>query len=176
MDSPQNVKNVKNLLDKSVSNNRVKGVELMRIRKVEKVKFEDVVKLFNFNQFYEICKIFGIDVVDKESFAQIMADAKEQNINPDLSKVKMRRDFDKMEEELVKYYNNLPRRNRRQIDPIIAKIVWGNKKANQIAETLKEGIVSDYNAAVAQLDEVQETIKENSENTNEAAAVLENDE
>ena len=151
----------------------------MRIRKVEKVKFEDAIKEFNFNQFYEICKIFGIDVVDRNSFDQIMADAKEQNINPDLSKVKMRRDFDKMEEELVKYYNSLPRRNRRQIDPIIAKIVWGNKKANQIAETLKENIVSDYNAAVAQLDEVQEAIKENGENgdnTDNAAAVLESNE
>lgn len=148
----------------------------MRIRKIEKIKFEDAVKLFNFNQFYEICKIFGIDVVDRKSFEQIMDEAKEQNINPDLSKVKMRRDFDKMEEELVKYYNNLPRRNRRQIDPIIAKIIWGNKKANQIAETLKENIVSDYNAAVAQLDEVQGVIKENDENTDNAAVALESDE
>lgn len=148
----------------------------MRIRKIEKVKFEDAIKEFNFSQFYEICKIFGIDVVDRESFAQIMNEAKEQNVNPDLSKVKMRRDFDKMEEELIEYYNSLPRRNRRQIDPIIAKIVWGNKKAKQVAETLKENIVSDYNAAVAQLDEVQEEIKENNKNTDNAAVALESDE
>jgi benzoyl-CoA reductase/2-hydroxyglutaryl-CoA dehydratase subunit BcrC/BadD/HgdB len=86
-----------------------------------------------------------------------------------MSKVKMRRDFENMTNELIEVYNKLPRRNRRQIDPIIAKIVWGNKKANQIAETLKESIVSDYNAAVAQLDEVQEAIKESNENTVMAA-------
>lgn len=148
----------------------------MRIRKVEKIKFEEAVKYFNFTQFYEICKIFDVDVVDKDEFKKLAAEAREQGTAMDMSKVKMRRDFENMTNELIEVYNNLPRRNRRQIDPIIAKIVWGNKKANQIAETLKESIVSDYNAAVAQLDEVQEAIKESNENTVMAASASGDDE
>lgn len=130
----------------------------MRIRKIEKIKFEDAIEHFNFTQFYEICKIFGIDVVDREVYNQLAAEAREKGTSIDISKIKMRRDFDKMTEELIDYYNSLPRRNRRQIDPIVAKIVWGNKRANQIAT---DRITEQYNAAASQVDEVVEHIKEN---------------
>lgn len=113
--------------------------------KSKKISFEDAIKEFNFNQFYEICKIFHIDVVDREVFGQLAAEARETGNEIDLSKVKMRRDFDKMTKELIKEYNKLPRRNRRQIDPIIAKIVWGNRQAQKIGNAR---IVEQYNEGV----------------------------
>ena len=130
----------------------------MRIRKIEKIKFEDAIEHFNFTQFYEICKIFGIDVVDREVYNQLAAEAKEKGTAIDISKIKMRRDFAKMSEELIAYYNSLPRKNRRQIDPIIAKIVWGNKQASKITT---DRITEQYNAAASQVNEVVEHIKGN---------------
>ena len=131
----------------------------MRIRKVEKIKFEEAVKYFNFTQFYEICKIFDVDVVDKDEFKKLAAEAREQGTAMDMSKVKMRRDFENMTNELVEVYNKLPRRNRRQIDPIIAKIVWGNKRANDISI---EKIEQTYAAAAEQVGNLSELIKNQS--------------
>ena len=144
----------------------------MKIRKIEKIKFEDAVKHFNFTQFYEICKIFGVDVVDKDEFKKLAAEAREQGTAMDMSKVKMRRDFDNMTNELIEVYNNLPRRNRRQIDPIIAKIVWGNKRANEIGT---DRIEQTYAVAASQVDELSEMIKEKelSEVEDEDKVVLE---
>lgn len=131
----------------------------MKIRKIEKIKFEDAVKYFNFTQFYEICKIFNVDVVDKDEFKKLAAEAREQGVAMDMSKVKMRRDFDNMTNELIEVYNNLPRRNRRQIDPIIAKIVWGNKRANEIGTDRIEQV---YTTAASQVDNISELIKNQS--------------
>ena len=131
----------------------------MRIRKIEKIKFEDAVKFFNFTQFYEICKIFNVDVVDKDEFKKLAAEAREQGTTIDMSKVKMRRDFENMTNELIAVYNNLPRRNRRQIDPIIAKIVWGNKRANEIGTDRIEQV---YTTAASQVDNLSELIKNQS--------------
>lgn len=147
----------------------------MKIRRVEKIKFEDAIEQFNFSQFYEICKIFGIDVVDREVYNQLAAEARENGTSIDISKIKMRRDFDKMTEELVKYYNALPRRNRRQIDPIIAKIVWGNKRAQKI---VSDKITEQYVAGVENLDNVMQELKENNEvveSTDMAATASESD-
>lgn len=116
--------------------------------------FEEAVKEFNFNQFYEVCKIFGIDVVDREVWNQLTAEAKENGTEIDLSKVKMRRDFDVMTEELVNAYKSLPRRNRRKIDPIVAKIVWGNRQARHISE---KRIVEQYNEGLANLGNIEES-------------------
>ena len=113
--------------------------------KSKKISFEDAIKEFNFTQFYEICKIFNVDVVDKEVFGQLAAEARETGNEIDISKVKMRRDFDRMTEELIEEYNKLPRRNRRQIDPIIGKIVWGNRQAQKIGNAR---IVEQYNEGI----------------------------
>lgn len=161
---PRDVKNVRKRLDKAAR--EFKEDTLMKIKfRYEKVKFEDAVKQFNFNQFYEICKIFHVNVIDKENFSKLSDEAKAENKQLDLSKVKMRRDFDKMTEELIEAYHSLPRRNRRQIDPIIAKIVWGNKKANKITT---DRIVDTYNAGLANLED-------NEVSTETAAAPSESD-
>ena len=142
-------------------------------KKYRNMPFEEAVKEFNFNQFYEVCKIFGVDVVDRTVWNQLAAEAKENGTEIDLTKVKMRRDFDKMTEELVENYKALPRRNRRQIDPIIAKIIWGNRQAkhiteNKIKEQYNEGleILENLNdGAAIELDsevKVENVIEENS--------------
>ena len=135
----------------------------------KKIAFEEAVKEFNFNQFYEVCKIFGVDIVDRVEFDKLMEEAKENGTDLDVSRVKMRRDFDKMTEELIEVYNSFPRRNRRQIDPIVAKIVWGNKRARNI---VNDNLVNTYNAAVAQLPEINSAIEQS---TDMAAEVSEGD-
>jgi hypothetical protein len=152
--------------------NRKEDTILRVFRKNEKIRFEDAVKFFNFSQFYEICKIFGVDVVDREVFDVMAAEAKEQGKDMDLSKVKMRRDFEVMTNELIAAYNKLPRRNRRQIDPIISKIVWGNKRANQISQ---DRIVETYNAALANMPNIVNDETSVDENTVDAAAASESD-
>ena len=101
-----------------------------------KVKFEEALKDFTFNQFYEVCKIFGVDVIDRNSVKEMTKEAMaaEEDLtkvgeNLDLTKVKFRRDFDNMSEELCKIYHSYNRQNRRKIDSVVAKIVWGNKQA-----------------------------------------------
>ena len=111
--------------------------------------FEEAVKEFNFNQFYEVCKIFNVDVVDRTVWNQLAAEARENGTEIDLSKVKMRRDFDKMTEEVVQSYKSLPRRNRRKIDPIVAKIIWGNRQAKHITENK---IMEQYNEGLEMLN------------------------
>ena len=152
--------------------NRKEDTILRVFRKNEKIRFEDAVKFFNFSQFYEICKIFGVDVVDREAFDVMAAEAKEQGKGMDLSKVKMRRDFEVMTNELIAAYNKLPRHNRRQIDPIISKIVWGNKRANQISQ---DRIVETYNAALANIPNIVNDETSVDENTVDAAAASESD-
>lgn len=143
--------------------------------------FEEAVKEFNFSQFYEVCKIFGVDVVDRNVWNQLAAEARENGTEIDLSKVKMRRDFDEMTEELVKNYKSLPRRNRRQIDPIVAKIIWGNRQAkhiteNKIMEQYNEGLemLNNLNGEAAiELDsevEVENIVEENSTEDNTVTA------
>lgn len=122
-------------------------------KKYKDMPFEEAIKEFNFNQFYEVCKIFGVDVVDRTVWNQLAAEARENGTEIDLSKVKMRRDFEVMTEELVKVYKSMPRRNRRKIDPIIAKIVWGNRQARNISE---KRIVEQYNEGLGNLNNIEE--------------------
>jgi hypothetical protein len=123
-------------------------------RKHQIVKFEEAIKQLEFNQFYELCKIFEIEVVDKKSIKEMREDlvGGDSNAATDFSKIKFRRDFDKLSEELIEKYHSYPRQNRRQIDRIIAKIVWANKQARYLT---KEKIVDTYTAGVARLDEVE---------------------
>ena len=117
-----------------------------------KVKFEEALKDFTFNQFYEVCKIFGVDVIDRNSVKEMTKEAMaaEEDLtkvgeNLDLTKVKFRRDFDNMSEELCKIYHGYNRQNRRKIDSVVAKIVWGNKQARYLSE---KKICEQYNAGV----------------------------
>lgn len=121
-----------------------------------KVKFEDALKEFTFSQFYEVCKIFGVDVVDRNSVKAMTKEtmAAEEDLskvgeNLDLTKVKFRRDFDNMSEELCKVYHSYNRQNRRKIDTIVAKIIWGNKQAKYLSE---KRIREQYNAGVEVLN------------------------
>ena len=150
-------------------------------KKYRNIPFEEAIKEFNFNQFYEVCKIFGVDVVDRNVWNQLAAEAKENGTEIDLTKVKMRRDFDKMTEEVINSYKSLPRRNRRQIDPIVAKIIWGNRQAkhiteNKIMEQYNEGLemLNSFNGEAAiELDsevEVENIVEENSTEDNTVTA------
>lgn len=121
-----------------------------------KVKFEEALKDFTFSQFYEICKIFGVDVVDRSSVRTMTKEAMaaEEDLskvgeNLDLTKVKFRRDFDVMSEELCKVYHSYNRQNRRKIDTVVAKIAWGNKQAKYLSE---KRIREQYNAGVEALN------------------------
>lgn len=124
-------------------------------RKYEIVKFENAVGQLEFAQFYQVCKIFGVEVVDKESIAKAAKATLDTEGQPqlDLGEVKYRRDFDKMTEELIEKYHSFDRRNRRKIDRVVAKIIWGNKQARHITE---EQIKQSYAAGVANLDKVEE--------------------
>ena len=125
-------------------------------RKYEIVKFEDAVAQLEFSQFYEICKIFGVEVVDRESITaaakEIAASDKPLEAS-DIGNVKFRRDFDKMTLELVEKYRSFGRPQRRKIDRIVAKIVWGNKQARHLTE---EQIKQSYTAGLANIEKVEE--------------------
>ena len=116
-------------------------------------KFEDLVKEFTFEQFYELCRIFDIDVVDRQSVKEIALEATKNNEKLDFSKVKMRRDFDNMTNELVKAYYGHNRNFRRQADKVIEKVVRANRQAKAIAVSTLE---KNYNAAIDKIDEVQQ--------------------
>lgn len=117
------------------------------------VKFEDAIKEFTFSQFYEICKIFEVEVVDRDSIRQATLEATQNKTQVDMSKVKFRRDFDEMGEELCKKYHSYGRENRRKIDRIVAKIVWGNKQADRLA---KEKVISQYDEGLAYAEQLPE--------------------
>lgn len=121
-------------------------------------KFEDLVKEFTFEQFYELCRIFDIDVVDRQSVKEIALEATKNNEKLDFSKVKMRRDFDNMTNELVKAYYSNNRNFRRQADKVIEKVVRANRQAKAIAVSTLE---KKYNAAIDKIDEVQQLHKDN---------------
>lgn len=129
-----------------------------------KISFNEAVKHFTFEQFYEICKIFGINVLDKEEFKRVVNEAKEKKEQINVSDIHFRRDFDVMTEELIEKYNAMSRKNRRQIDPIVAKIVWANKQAQYLTE---QKIKEEYDAGIEVLDKVQE-IDKNTHNAAEA--------
>lgn len=127
------------------------------------VPMEEAVKELEFKQFYEVCRIFGVEIVDKTAH---LTDVDMEKVteadmaalaNPDISKIKMRRDFENMQNEIVVAYKKLDRRNRRKIDRIMAKLIWGNRTARRIQ---MEKVKENYEAAARQKDEVMEYIKE----------------
>ena len=128
--------------------------------KYPKIKFEQVIKELEFTQFYELCKILEVDVVDREIFNEGMEKAKETNSSLDTAAIKMRRDFDKINEELIEKYNKLNRKTRRQLDPILNKIVWGNRQARKIGI---ENMKKKWSEAKENVDEVVSHISENTD-------------
>lgn len=128
--------------------------------KYPKIKFEQVIKELEFTQFYELCKILEVDVVDRDVFNEGMEKAKETNSSLDTAAIKMRRDFDKINEELIEKYNKLNRKTRRQLDPILSKIVWGNRQARKIGI---ENMKKKWSEAKENVDEVVSHISENTD-------------
>lgn len=136
-----------------------------------KQKFEDLIKEFTFEQFYELCKIFNVDIVDRESVKKATLEALKNKEKVDLSNVKMRRDFDRMTNELVVSYYGHNRQFRRQADQIIGKVIKANRTAKKLQD---EYLVKQYNAGIENIDKAQQihldnlaTI-ENPEGTNSA--------
>lgn len=125
-----------------------------------KIEFEQVIKELEFTQFYELCKILEVDVVDRDVFNEGMEKAKETNTSLDTAAIKMRRDFDKMIEELIEKYHKLNRKTRRQLDPILSKIVWGNRQARKIGI---ENMKKKWSEAKENVDEVVSHISENTD-------------
>ena len=125
-----------------------------------KIKFEQVIKELEFTQFYELCKILEVDVVDRKVFDEKMEEAKENNTTLDTAAIKMRRDFDKINEELIEKYNKLNRKTRRQLDPILSKIVWGNRQARKIGI---ENMKKKWSEAKENVGEVISNISENTD-------------
>ena len=129
----------------------------------EIVPMEEAVKELEFKQFYEVCRIFGVEIVDKSvHLTEVDKDGVTEAdlaalATPDLSKVKMRRDFENMQGEIVAAYRKLDRRNRRKIDRIMAKLIWGNRTARRIQ---MEKVRQDAIAAEQAKDSVMEYIRE----------------
>lgn len=118
-----------------------------------KQRFEDLIKEFTFKQFYELCKIFDVDVVDRESVKEATLEALKNKEKVDLSNVKMRRDFDNMTDELVKSYYGHNRQFRRQADQIIGKVIKANRTAKKLQN---EYLVKQYNAGIENIDKAQQ--------------------
>lgn len=142
------------------------------------VPMEEAVKELEFKQFYEVCRIFGVEIVDKTAH---LTDVDMEKVteadmaalaNPDIGKIKMRRDFENMQNEIVAAYKKLDRRNRRKIDRIMAKLIWGNRTARRIQ---MEKVKENYEAAARQKDEVMEYIKEDLAKADNAAEASESE-
>lgn len=123
-----------------------------------KQKFEELVKEFTFEQFYELCKIFDVDIVDRESVKEATLEALKNKEKVDLSGVKMRRDFDNMTNELVESYYGHNRQFRRQADQIINKVVKANRTAKKLQD---EYLVKQYNAGIDNIEKAQQIHLEN---------------
>ena len=123
-----------------------------------KQKFEELVKEFTFEQFYELCKIFEVDIVDRQSVKEATLEALKNKEKVDLSEVKMRRDFDNMTNELVASYYGHNRQFRRKADQIINKVI----KANRTAKKLRnEYLIKQYNAGIDNIKKAQQIHLEN---------------
>lgn len=120
----------------------------MKIKKKIDIKFADALKELKFEQFYEVCKIFGVDVVDRGSIREIALEATKNQSEIDLSKVKMRRDFDKMTEELIQKYNGYSREYRRKFDGVMKNVIKANRTANKIIENK---LIEQHNAGIENL-------------------------
>lgn len=123
-----------------------------------KQKFEELIKEFTFDQFYELCKIFGVDIVDRESVKEATLKALKNKEKVDLSQVKMRRDFDNMTNELVDSYYGHNREFRRKADQIIGKVIQANRTA---AKLQNEHLVKQYKAGVDSIEKAQQIHLEN---------------
>lgn len=144
----------------------------------EIVPMEEAVKELEFKQFYEVCRIFGVEVVDKSVHLTEVDKEKVTEADvaalatPDIKKIKMRRDFENMQAEIVANYKKLDRRNRRQIDRIMAKLIWGNRTARRIQmEKVRENAI----AAEQNKEQYLSFIKEDLTLANTAAEATESE-
>lgn len=112
-------------------------------------------KWLEVNQFLQIANFFGVNIVDKNT--EVLTE--DGKVDP--TKVKMRRDFDVMETEIIEQYNALTRKQRRQIDRIFSKIVNANHTARNI---IYDKVSQIHTAGQAQIEEVMKSIAEGDEN------------
>lgn len=112
-------------------------------------------KWLEVNQFLQIANFFGVNIVDKNT--EVLTE--DGKVDP--TKVKMRRDFDVMETEIIEQYNALTRKQRRQIDRIFSKIVNANHTARNI---IYDKVSQIHTAGQAQIGEVMKSIAEGDEN------------
>lgn len=115
----------------------------------------DGLKWLEVNQFLQVANFFGVNIVDKST--EVLTE--DGRVDP--KKVKMRRDFDAMEAEIVEKYNVLTRKQRRQIDRIFSKIVNANQTARNI---IYDKVSQIHTAGQAQIEEVMKSISEGDEN------------
>lgn len=110
----------------------------MKIPKTQ-IRLDEGLRELEFNQFLQVANFFGISLVDKTESSPIAEDG-----SVDTSKVKMRRDFDFIANEIIDAYRNLPRHTRRSIDRIFSKIIRANRSARKI---INEGQTEKYEKA-----------------------------
>lgn len=122
----------------------------MKMKFNEKISVIDGLQELEFYQFLQVANFFGVNIIDK-------TETKSEDGSIDPTKVKTRRDFDVMSEEIKQAYLKLSRHSRRSIDRIFTKIVLANRKARNL---IREGEIKAYNAAAAQTDEVIKAIKQ----------------
>lgn len=122
----------------------------MKIKFNEKISVIDGLQELEFYQFLQVANFFGINIIDK-------SESELENGSIDPTKVKTRRDFDAISEEIKQAYLKLSRHSRRSIDRIFTKIILANRKARNL---IREGEIKAYNAAAAQTDEVIKAIKQ----------------
>lgn len=107
----------------------------------KKVSIEELIPQLEPFQFLELCKICGVEVLDKAELRQGLGVEGEPNtetiskleVKIDESHIKVRRDFDLMEQELIEAYHKFPRKTRRKMEYYFARIYWGNKTARKAA-------------------------------------------
>lgn len=127
----------------------------MKIPKSQ-IRLEEGLRELEFNQFLQVANFFGISLVDKTQSSPIAEDG-----SVDTSKVKMRRDFYNIADEIVDVYKNLPRHTRRSIDRIFSKIIRANRSARKI---INKGQIEKYEKAKELAPIIAELISKGEEN------------
>ena len=140
----------------------------MKIKKKTKLNFTEALKQLEFYQFCQVCNIFGVDIVERNSIKEMTQLAIEDNKELDLEKTKTRRDFDNMTNELIEKYNKYDRQTRRKFDKIMERVIKGNNRARAIEV---DRLTRDYNEGVKNLDSIENGIIDSSTTVDSSATI-----
>ena len=140
----------------------------MKIKKKTKLNFAEALKQLEFYQFCQVCNIFGVDIVERNSIKEMTQLAIEDNKELDLEKTKTRRDFDNMTNELIEKYNKYDRQTRRKFDKIMERVIKGNNRARAIEV---DRLTRDYNEGVKNLDSIENGIIDSSTTVDSSATI-----